>query len=99
MPIFPCILTFLICFIVFGALTIRSNHLLEAARSDGFALRELNRTLEERNESLDRQNQLMERQYNLFAIKPVITYLHEEQFASLIRVVTHTIIAIAKQPN
>jgi hypothetical protein len=55
--------------------------------------------LEERNESLDRQNQLMERQYNLFATKPVVTYLTEEQFSGLSRVLASTIIAITKQAN
>lgn len=63
------------------------------------ALQEQITRLEERNESLDRQNQLMERQYNLFATKPVITYLNEEQFSALTRVLASTIIAITKQTN
>lgn len=89
----------LLIFLGFSALILyliysKGMHITENA-----ALQELNRTLEERNESLDRQNQLMERQYNMFATKPVITYLSEEQLSNLTRLVTATIVTIAKQTN
>lgn len=81
------------------AVTLVASARIEKQGKENTSLREQNRTLEERNESLDRQNQLMERQYNLFATKPVMTLLSEDQFSQLARVVSSTILALTKQTN
>lgn len=93
------LIVFVVLAIIFAVFFGVSTHSRGKLEDENIALREEKLRLEERNESLDRQNQLMERQYNLFATKPVITYLNEEQFSSLARVLASTIIAITKQTN
>lgn len=51
------------------------------------------------NGLLAERNMELALNYNMFAQKPVMTLLSDEQFTSLARVVTSTVIAIQKQPN